>query len=1034
MEKEQQSTTLDSNEWQTHESVESEQHHLGDGMAIAQELRAEGGSEEGRSEGREGSNGGWAGEANEEGKGEELDGRKEEGEGSDKHEGEEREERREGNDEHTVEERNEEERKEEERKEEEEREDSDKYEGEERRGEGELRLEEHSPISMVHAQYTASQVDDENSMVWGDRTDDPLLQQGRNVDGPQVERELNTAQVPEDPHATLDQHSLTNEQLLFSQEKREDVSGEAPGGSRGVPEHIQQWRDEQQARMQHGGEPLPTPVYLAKENEGERTGQEQDVEAFDSGGREHRDSHAGEELRQEGHEQFPGQEREATGTSQDYLRSKDDGKGDIDEEKEKEEMVKEEEQGNMENLDLSQDTGQTPPPPLYDQSTHTDTLLPTPSTTYTPYPEVPPTSQSATHSVTASSSNFQEFDELSEDLELDETEDEDEGKDEDVEVRSLVTKSGKHTKVLFSRNGLVKVVEEGTNGYYLDLKSSQNGFSTENIDSMLEEVINIIGQRTDPVDHKEHDSTLDMHSHLPSSTPLSHSPSPSPEVSGSGHFPSPGNYLNVNVIRQRMLRDQQVHHTEPSPTDQAQPPPPTDQAQPPPIYQPQPFPPANQAQPPPPTDQIQSQPPTDQIQSQPSTDQAQLSPPTDQTQLPPTYHTQLPPTDQAQPPPPTDHTQLPPTNQAQPPPPTDQAQTPPPTDHTQLPPTDQAHPPPPTYHTQLPPTDQAQPPPTDQAQPPHPTDQAQPPSLTDQAQPFSTDQTQLLPTSQPQPPPTDHTQPFSPDHAQPLPTDHTHPPPTDHTHLPPADQTHLPPTDHTHPPPTDHTHPPPDEGGEQITTMTTGYDQTTFTFEAQELTTEQHTPTPSISPSVEIADTFSETPNREGLPGFVDTKDTGDTRVEADFPPSFPLPTQPSVQGLSNEGGDLRVLEMKEEDSVPAPLHPPLYEGDQKEEMEEEQQEQQRDEIETSNMERRAEEHYTNEEEKEKEEVIPEPREMRHLGGGFCCGYRCVAFQGTCICSTLQMFYLLQVHLRTTTFVRWCDSFLSHSKIGSSSR
>ena len=173
--------------------------------------------------------------------------------------------------------------------------------------------------------------------------------------------------------------------------------------------------------------------------------------------------------------------------------------------------------------------------------------------------------------------------------------------------------------------------------------------------------------------------------------------------------------------------------------------------------------------------------------------------------------------------------------------------------------------------------------------------------------------------------------------------------------------------------------------------MTTGYDQTSFTFEAQELTTEQYTPTPSISPSVEIADTFSETPkDREGLPGFVDTKDTGDTQVEADFPPSFPPPTQPSVQGLPSEGGDLRVLEMKEEDNVPAPLHPPLYGGDQKEEMEEEQQEQQRDEIETSNMERRAEEHYTNEEEKEKEEVIPEPREMRHLGGGCCC--RCVAF------------------------------------------
>ena len=58
MEKEQQSTTLDSNEWQTHESVESEQRHIGDGMGVAQELRAEGGSEEeGRSEGREGGNG-----------------------------------------------------------------------------------------------------------------------------------------------------------------------------------------------------------------------------------------------------------------------------------------------------------------------------------------------------------------------------------------------------------------------------------------------------------------------------------------------------------------------------------------------------------------------------------------------------------------------------------------------------------------------------------------------------------------------------------------------------------------------------------------------------------------------------------------------------------------------------------------------------------------------------------------------------------------------------------------------------------------
>ena len=213
--------------------------------------------------------------------------------------------------------------------------------------------------------------------------------------------------------------------------------------------------------------------------------------------------------------------------------------------------------------------------------------------------------------------------------------------------------------------------------------------------------------------------------------------------------------------------------------------------------------------------------------------------------------------------------------------------------------------------------------------------------------------------------------------------------------------------------------------------MTTGYDQTSFTFEAQDSTTElQHAPTPSISPSVETADTFSE--DREGSPGFVDTKDTGDTQVEADFPPSFPPPTQPSVQGLPSEGVDPRVLEMKEEDS--APLHPPVYGGDQQEGMEEEQQERGRDEIETSNIERRAEEHYTNEEEKEREEVIPEPRKMRHLGGGCCYGYRCVAFQGNMYALHCRCSISLQVHLRTTTFMRWCNSFLNHLKIGSSSR
>ena len=923
MEKEEQSTTLGSSEWQTHESVVSEQHDIRDGMAVTQELRAEGGSEGGgRSEESEEGNGRWAGETNEEGKGEELDEGKEEGEGSDKHE--EREERREGSDEH---------------KEEEGREDSNKYEGEERRGEGELRWEEHTTISMVQAHYTASQADDESSkQVWGDKTDDPLVQQGRNVDGPQVEQlnkeQLNTAQVQEDVQemlANLGQHPQTDEQLLFSQEKREDgttVSEEAAASSRGVPEHIQQWRDEQQARMQQGGEPLPTPVHLEKENERERTAQGQDVEAFNKSDWENKNLHAGEEWRQEGHEQSSGQEREVTGTSQDNLRSKDDGGGDVDEEREREEMVKEGEQDKMENLDLSQDSGQTPPPPLYDHSTHTDTLLPTPSTTYTPSPEVPLTSQSATHSVTASSSHFQEFDGFSDDLEPDEEEDEGEEKDEDVEVRSLVTKSGKHAKVLFSRNGLVKVEEEGNDGYYLNLKSSRNGFNAEDIDGMFKDVIHLIGKEPDPVDHKEQGSSLDMHTQLPSSIPLSHFP-PSPEVGGSGHYPSPGDYLNVNVIRQRMLRDHQVHPTQPPLTDQAQ-------------------------------------------------------PPTDQAQLPPTYQTQLPYTDQAQSPP------------------TDQAQ-PPPTDQAQPPSADQAQP--------LP-TNQAQPPPTDQAQLPT-ADQAQPPSA-DQAQPLPTNQAQPTSTDHTQPPPTDHTQPFLPGHAQPLPTDHTHPPPTDHTH------------------------PPPDEHAEHSATMTTGYDQTGFTFEARDSATElQHTPTPSITPSVEISDTLSETPmDREGLPGFVDTKDTGDTQVEPDSPPSFPPPTQPSVQELPSEEDDPKVLEMQEEDSVPAPLHPPLYGGDQQDRMEEEQQEQRRDEIETTNMERRAEEHDYNEEEKEREELIPEPREMKHLGGRCCCGYRCVAFRGTCLRPEVhcKCFILLQILQRTTTSMWWCNSSLSHSEIGYSSR
>ena len=150
--------------------------------------------------------------------------------------------------------------------------------------------------------------------------------------------------------------------------------------------------------------------------------------------------------------------------------------------------------------------------------------------------------------------------------------------------------------------------------------------------------------------------------------------------------------------------------------------------------------------------------------------------------------------------------------------------------------------------------------------------------------------------------------------------------------------------------------------------------------------------------------------DREGLPGFVDTKNTGDTQVEADFPPSSPPPTQPSVQELPSEGNDPQVLEVQEEDSVPAPLHPPHYGGDQQERMEEEQQEQRRDEIEATNMEWRTEEHVTlhHEEEKEREDVIPEPRELKHLRGRSCCGCKCVAFRGTCLCQkggTLQMFY-----------------------------
>ena len=163
--------------------------------------------------------------------------------------------------------------------------------------------------------------------------------------------------------------------------------------------------------------------------------------------------------------------------------------------------------------------------------------------------------------VTESPSSYQEY-------EYDSYDEED--LDDDVEFRSLITKSGKHAEVQFSPDGSVRVVEEGRDPYLLDLKSSPGEFSADKIDDLMNDVIRLIGggtQEPDPVDQDSTSSDSGAYTHFPSSTPASQLSPPTLEPAGSGHYRSPGDYLNLDAIRQRMrgeqLHHQRLHHQQP---------------------------------------------------------------------------------------------------------------------------------------------------------------------------------------------------------------------------------------------------------------------------------------------------------------------------------------------------------------------------------------------------------------------------------------------------------------------------------------
>ena len=436
-------------------------------------------------------------------------------------------------------------------------------------GEGELEKEmEARHIPPIAADQTAGV----EGHVGLDRVDCHLVQQrgsdGGSSDDEQISEQLNRA---EDSQAS---HLKAEEQPQFSQDLREDSArvSEDVAASRGVPEQVQKWRNEQQSQLLEGKEPLPPPLFVGEQfghQQEQETDREQQIEASKEGRGHSWDTYAstaayhdelqdcdggcdaGEVVEKEGQEWTADQGVGAT-------EPQDDGRGDVDEQRVEKERSQEREGGKekaeedghnkWEKLDL-QGFGQT-------SSFGSYFTLPIPSST-SPPPPCPVITESQSMVVTESpmvlvtESPSQYWDD-------------DEDLDDDVEVRSLVTRSGKYAKV---QDGSLRVVEEGRDPYYLQLKSTQDGFTADGIDDLMNDVIRLIGggpQEPDPVDQDSAD--LGTHTHLPSSMPV---PQSSPPTLGSGHYRPPGDYLNLDSIRQRMCGEQQqLHHQQQHPPPQ----------------------------------------------------------------------------------------------------------------------------------------------------------------------------------------------------------------------------------------------------------------------------------------------------------------------------------------------------------------------------------------------------------------------------------------------------------------------------------
>ena len=464
-------------------------------------------------------------------------------------------------------------------------------------GEGELEKEmeaRHTPP------ITADQTAGVERQVGGGGVDSHLVQQGGSDGGSsEISEQLNRAQVPEDTPAS---HLKTEQQPQFSQDLGEDSAtvSEEVAASRGVPEHVQRWRSEQQSRLLEGMEPLPPPLFVGEQvgqQQEQKADREQEIEASKEGGGHSWDTYtstaayhdesqgrdgggsldAGEVSEQVGKEGQGWTADQGVGATEPL----DDGRGDVDEQRVEEERgeggeggnekAEEDERNNWEKLDL-QGFGQT--------SFDTYFTRPIPSSTSAPPPHpVIPESQSVvvtesqsvvvtesqsvvvtesqsvvvTESpmavVTESPSEYRDYDDDDEDL------------DDGIEVRSLITRSGNYAEVQFRPDGSVRVVEEGRDPYYLQLKSTQDGFTADGIDDLMNDVIRLIGggpQEPDPVDQDSVDAGT--HTHLPSSMPVPQSSPPTLEPAGSGHYRPPGDYLNLDAIRQRMRGEQQLHH------------------------------------------------------------------------------------------------------------------------------------------------------------------------------------------------------------------------------------------------------------------------------------------------------------------------------------------------------------------------------------------------------------------------------------------------------------------------------------------